>query len=400
MAELKRIRCNSAEGKAELMVELMRLGRGSSGAADHSFKAGSTRLRMDVDGLQPCTQILGYLPTTLSYRVDHRTAPNELLGAFSCTSTITSTGLWLPDAVFIMERLVDFSTHDKGRLKMVIEASGSDKTMIISFDSECRNVEGRTKSGAPYSWVPSTLVVSEEENPPMDRGLIPIQFMSGTDPDYALDVNIFRLTQPDGFLTLVINEFSKMERYSNSQVLHRQSVMEHTGSVSLIAMVISDILDDNNIKHDREKVLRLAITHELNEMILGEIPLNAKRGMSKEQIEALRRTARDGMPQLLASLKDTRLYRSYRELFEEEEARESMEYLILKAADIVDTFIFYRREVASGNREIHDIEMDNRQDFEDVLERIFRMHDAKLKYGPGLMVDAIRTEDIDWGPLA
>lgn len=387
MVELKRIACNSAEGRAELMVELMRLGRGSSGAPDHSFKAGSSRFRIDVDGLQPCAQVLGYLPTTLSYRVDHRTAPNELLGAFSCTSTITSTGLWLPDAVFVMEKLTDFSTHDRGRLKMTIEATGSEKTMVIAFDSECREVEGRTKGGAPYSWVPSTLTISEEPNPVTDRGLVPIQFMSGTEPDHALDANIFRLTQPDGFLALVINEFSRMERYSNSHVLHRQSVMEHTGSVSLIAMVISDMLDDNNIKHDREKVLRLAITHELNEMILGEIPLNVKRGMSKEQLEGLRDAARDGMPGLLSSLKDTRLYRSYRELFDEEEARESMEYLILKAADIVDTFIFYRREVAAGNREIHDIEMDNRKDFEEILGRIFRMHDAKLKYGPGLLVD-------------
>ncbi|MDE1823284.1 MAG: hypothetical protein KGH50_03080, partial [Candidatus Micrarchaeota archaeon] len=193
MVNAKTITVDSGESRAQLYAELMKLSRGGSGASDHSFRAGASRFRIDVDGLHACSKILTVLPTTLAYKIDHRTAPNELLGAFSSTTTVTSTGLWLADAVFIMERLVDFSVPGGGELRMRIEANGGEKTKVITFKSECKEVEGTLGNGIPYAWVPATLTIGEEQNPVTRRRLIPVQFMSGTEPDHALDANISHL---------------------------------------------------------------------------------------------------------------------------------------------------------------------------------------------------------------
>lgn len=161
----------------------------------------------------------------------------------------------------------------------------------------------------------------------------------------------------DIFLYEVISRLSAIRRYNTRKFVSPQSVMEHSGSVVLISMVISDILNQKGIKNDTEKVMRLAILHDIDETISGDLPHDAKYKngeLSKNLRLSLNELTEYTTKNLLDLLNNSPQTSYYLSLFHEEKQKVTIEAKIVKIADFYDVIIYGLQEEQLGNSNMND----------------------------------------------
>ncbi len=160
------------------------------------------------------------------------------------------------------------------------------------------------------------------------------------------------------FSDKAIYKTSSIRRYNTTQIIQQQSVLEHEGSVALIAMLLSDYFIKNGAKLDTEKIMRMAIIHDLDEAIYGDIPYDAKYEYGKTSEEfraALERMKIFTLRMILSSIGDSDLAKKYFGLMMEEKEKGTPEARIVKLADYIDVLIFINHELSLGNRSVRDI---------------------------------------------
>ncbi|MDE1762425.1 MAG: HD domain-containing protein [Candidatus Micrarchaeota archaeon] len=177
----------------------------------------------------------------------------------------------------------------------------------------------------------------------------------------------------DEFLQYTIGRTTAIQRYNTKQIIKPQNVMEHEGSVTFIAMVLSDWLNERGIKNDTEKVLRLAITHDKDEVVSGDINFVAKYShgeLSKDLRQSLDKLGDYVIQQLYSRIENKKLSDRYYDLYREEKDRKSVESNIVKLADWIDVIIYARHEQALGNRGMEDAERNARERFVETFNQI------------------------------
>ncbi len=160
------------------------------------------------------------------------------------------------------------------------------------------------------------------------------------------------------FSDKVIYKTSSIRRYNTTQIIQQQSVLEHEGSVALIAMLISDYLIKKGVKLDTEKIMRMAIIHDLDEAIYGDIPYDAKYEFGKTSEEfraALENMKIFTLKMILNTIGDSTLANKYFDLMMEEKEKGTLEARIVKLADYIDVLIFINHELSLGNKSVLDI---------------------------------------------
>ncbi|HEY0080932.1 MAG TPA: HD family hydrolase [Pyrinomonadaceae bacterium] len=111
-----------------------------------------------------------------------------------------------------------------------------------------------------------------------------------------------------------------------------ESVAAHSYGVALAAMLLADEVRARGVELDVERVLRLALLHDLAEVRTGDMPRTAVELYSAEVRRRAERAAFDDIvKELGASLQE-----SYSAFHEDYEQRESLEARLVKAADIID----------------------------------------------------------------
>ncbi|MDQ3653364.1 MAG: HD family hydrolase [Acidobacteriota bacterium] len=111
-----------------------------------------------------------------------------------------------------------------------------------------------------------------------------------------------------------------------------ESVAAHSYGVALTAMLLADEVRERGLPVDVERVMRLALLHDLAEAKTGDMPRTAAIYYSVESRTRAERAAFDDVVRTLsASLRN-----SYSKLHDEYEARDSIESRLVKAADIID----------------------------------------------------------------
>ena len=113
-----------------------------------------------------------------------------------------------------------------------------------------------------------------------------------------------------------------------------ESVAAHSFGVGVTAMLLADEIQRRGSTVDVEKVLRMALLHDLAETRVGDMPKTAiayfgGEARKKAEIAAFA----DVVKEAGAGRK------TYRALYEEYEARESLEAQIVKAADVIDLLV-------------------------------------------------------------
>jgi putative hydrolase of HD superfamily len=111
-----------------------------------------------------------------------------------------------------------------------------------------------------------------------------------------------------------------------------ESVAAHSYGVALTAMLLADECTARGVELNTERVLRLALLHDLAETRTGDMP----RTMADYYGREARRTAeRAAFDDVMRGAGDAHAGR-YGELHEDYEERASMEARLVKAADVVD----------------------------------------------------------------
>lgn len=121
-----------------------------------------------------------------------------------------------------------------------------------------------------------------------------------------------------------------------------ESVADHSFGVAWIAMLLADLAVGRGLELNVEKVVRMALLHDLTEARTGDLPATIKRYFDKTTLqEADHRIANEMLDGL------GRIGEEYLLLWREYEERSSLEARIVKAADKLD-LLLQAREYEKG----------------------------------------------------
>jgi putative hydrolase of HD superfamily len=111
-----------------------------------------------------------------------------------------------------------------------------------------------------------------------------------------------------------------------------ESVAAHSYGVALVAMLLADECMVRGVGVDVERVLRIALLHDLQETRTGDMPRTVVAYYGAEARRAAERAAFDDVMRGAGAAHAAR----YAELHEDYESRASLEARLVKAADVVD----------------------------------------------------------------
>ena len=127
-----------------------------------------------------------------------------------------------------------------------------------------------------------------------------------------------------------------------------ESVAAHSYGVALTAMLLADAVRGRGVEVDVERVLRLALLHDLAEARTGDMP----RTMAEYYgAEARRRAEGLAFADVVRSLGES-AGGEYERLHEDYERRASLEARLVKAADVVDLLAQALTFERAGAREL------------------------------------------------
>jgi putative hydrolases of HD superfamily len=128
-----------------------------------------------------------------------------------------------------------------------------------------------------------------------------------------------------------------------------ESVAAHSFGVAVIAMLLADRARARGVEVNVERLLRMALLHDLTEARTGDLPSTIKRYFGKAEIKAADEAI---AKEIFTELGDFR--ESYLELFFDYEHRVSIESRLVKAADKLDLLVQSREYEKGGARSLEE----------------------------------------------
>jgi putative hydrolase of HD superfamily len=147
-------------------------------------------------------------------------------------------------------------------------------------------------------------------------GLIPLNFLD--------DVMRLKLVPRSGWITY---------RISKHDI---ESVSSHSYSVAVIALTMSEIMRSRNQKVDEERVLKMALLHDLSESLTFDISKAYLRYLGRKGSRLKTDLERKATSRILADLPSERLAQSFRAAIGEYTSSKSLEARIVHCADALD----------------------------------------------------------------
>jgi len=183
----------------------------------------------------------------------------------------------------------------------------------------------------------------------------------------------------NGFLEFSVGRLGAITRYNTKRFIRPQNVMQHLGSTALIAMLLSDYLNSVGVKNDPERVLRMAVVHDIEEITSGDIPHELKYEVphSAQLRSTLDKLTKFTLNRTLSLIGDSRIQREYGRLIAEEKAKETVEARIVKAADYIDVVIYTRLESKIGNKAMKEEETNAFRSYRKLMREILASRGRK-----------------------
>lgn len=113
-----------------------------------------------------------------------------------------------------------------------------------------------------------------------------------------------------------------------------ESIADHCYRVSLLSMLLADVLADQGVPLDVEKVMRLALLHEVAEARIGDLPFPALKYIPEEVKASGERAAVEAMFERFGPLR-----KKYTQLWDDFEEGISIEGKLVRAADKLELMI-------------------------------------------------------------
>jgi putative hydrolase of HD superfamily len=141
-----------------------------------------------------------------------------------------------------------------------------------------------------------------------------------------------------------------------------ESVADHCYRVSLLSMILADVLTEQDVPLDVEKVMRLALLHEIAEARIGDVPFPALEYIPEDVKEAGERTAVESMFENFGAFQQ-----KYVELWDEFERGTSLEGKLVRATDKLELMIQVLEYEKIGYRSLDKFWVNpwNHQNFDD-----------------------------------
>ena len=113
-----------------------------------------------------------------------------------------------------------------------------------------------------------------------------------------------------------------------------ESIADHCYRVSLLSMILADVLAEQGVPLQVEKVLRLALLHEVAEARIGDLPFPSLEYIPEAVKEAGEQAAVESMFERFGPLQ-----KKYIQLWQEFEKGTSIEGKLVRAADKLELMI-------------------------------------------------------------
>jgi len=118
-----------------------------------------------------------------------------------------------------------------------------------------------------------------------------------------------------------------------------ESVSSHSYSVAVIALIMSEIIRLRNREVDVEKVLKIALLHDLSESMTFDISKAYLRYLGRKGAKLKTHLERKAISRVLADLNNERLAKTFRITIEEYASVRSLEARIVHCADALDLLL-------------------------------------------------------------
>lgn len=118
-----------------------------------------------------------------------------------------------------------------------------------------------------------------------------------------------------------------------------ESVADHTFSTCALSMMLADLEEKRGVRLDVEKVLRMAILHDLAESLTFDISRAYLEYMGKRGHAIKREIEKSAWDHIAKGVTDLKLARKYRSLQNEYDAGITKESKIVHAADSLDMLL-------------------------------------------------------------
>jgi len=179
------------------------------------------------------------------------------------------------------------------------------------------------------------------------------------------------------------NRLSCIERFNNTPRLSSENVAEHSYYVTFLAMLIGDYLGERGVGLDKEKLMRMATLHDLEEIISGDIIKILKSGGFKEELDKLNVKSMEFLTNILG--KEGKIYF---DLWHEAKEKETLEAKVVDLIDMVACVIYSIKEIHLGNkyfREILSFAVEKTLKFSDKIPEIGEFTAGLAEYALGYL---------------
>lgn len=137
-----------------------------------------------------------------------------------------------------------------------------------------------------------------------------------------------------------------------------ESVADHSYGVAFIAMLLADLAQARGMEPNVEKVLRMALLHDLTEARTGDLPATIKRYVESSTLQAMDERIADDIFAGLGAIGE-----EYLLLWREYEERISLESRIVKAADKLDLLLQAQEYEKGGAGNLQEFWANSETDF-------------------------------------
>jgi len=118
-----------------------------------------------------------------------------------------------------------------------------------------------------------------------------------------------------------------------------EPVTSHSYSVAVVALTMSEIMRSKRQDINLEKVLTMALLHDLSESLTFDISKSYLRYLGRRGAQLKKRLERNATSRILAGLKNRQLERTFGKALEEYSASKSLEARIVHCADALDLLL-------------------------------------------------------------
>lgn len=143
-------------------------------------------------------------------------------------------------------------------------------------------------------------------------------------------------------------KLDKIVRFSAQMRLKDESVAEHSFHAALYSMILAD-LEEKIFKNkvDKEKLLKTALLHDLEESLTGDIIYGFKH-THKSLTKEIKRISQKFFESLMENL-PVKISKEYIHLWRTSKDKKKIEGKILEAADKLEGLIYALNEFSLGN---------------------------------------------------